>query len=173
MLDAGLRVGEVIKLDWQDVFFGERLMSCLTVRASISKNRCERQVPLSLALSESIWGYRDCLLHLNCSLMFPLSARQVQRICGMYSALLGMRRLHPHMLRHTFATRLLKVTDIRTVQELLGHKALSSTQVYTHSSAVDKANAIKGLDNGTIAITQASGQNAKIDLADPTVHPVF
>lgn len=50
------------------------------------------------------------------------------------------------MLRHTFATRLMQKTNIRVVQQLLGHKSLSSTQVYTHPNADDLQKAIENLN---------------------------
>ncbi|GAH69734.1 unnamed protein product, partial [marine sediment metagenome] len=53
---------------------------------------------------------------------------------------------HPHMLRHTFASKLMRVTSMRTVQELLGHSSITSTQIYTHPNEDDKKKAIKGLD---------------------------
>jgi site-specific recombinase XerD len=153
MLDAGLRVSEVCGLQRSDLWFGEGPVVDLIVPASIAKNGVERTVPLSDRLREAIRCLRknhwDTLeVHPE----FPafwgqdpqdhLTTRQVQRIVKQITtAALGLA-FNPHALRHTFATKMMHLTDIRTVQMLLGHASLSSTQVYTHPSLSDLREAI-------------------------------
>jgi integrase/recombinase XerC len=137
---AGLRVSELVSLDLGDVQLNQRL---LRVRG---KGRKERVVPFGKPAAEAIEAYLpdrarwrrknpggdDDPLLVN-QRGGRLSDRSVRRILVQAvrrSADLG--HLHPHALRHAFATHLLEAgMDLRAIQELLGHSSLATTQIYT------------------------------------------
>ena len=141
---AGLRVSELVALRDCDV---QREEQVIRVRG---KGRKERLSPLGSYALRAIEGYlakrnrhpeTDALA--GQAPVFVnrfgriLTTRSVGRMLEKYIAAAGLdARVSPHTLRHSFATHLLdRGADIRSVQELLGHKNLATTQIYTHVSA--------------------------------------
>jgi len=129
----------------------------LTLRGPISLKGSSREVPVSARLSRALERYTtDPLLIADWPLTQkmitnkpqgrPLTTRTIERIITAAAEKAIGRPVHPHVLRHTFATKLMRKTDIRTVQDLLGHKHISSTQIYTHPSMSDKRQAIDSLN---------------------------
>lgn len=158
MLEAGLRVGEVVKLKMSHLYFNGQPVRSLVLTSDITKNKEERIIPISTRLrSAMVEHYQDAQYFGNkleepyifhCGRPYrPLTTRQVERIINKAGWDSIGRPVHPHMLRHTFATKLMRVTDIRTVQELLGHSNVTTTQIYTHPNADDKRKAITNLES--------------------------
>jgi len=156
MLDAGLRVGEVVALQISDLYFRGKPVKALTVRGEISKSGVERLVPLTervrvaltdygVQIAEGIYEGTNCPAFFSGGVYKVLSTRQVERVIRRVSLSCLGRPIHPHVLRHTFATKLMRLTDMRTVQELLGHDSITSTQIYTHPNEDDKKKAIDAL----------------------------
>jgi integrase/recombinase XerC len=148
---AGLRVSELTGLNLADIDQKERI---LRVRGKGNK---ERIVPYGSKAQEALekyWPVRGQLLiaaseHSSRQRQAPgleavflnytgrrLTQRSVGRIVKKYVRLININwDLHPHSLRHAFATHLLADgADLRAIQELLGHQSLSTTQKYTHAS---------------------------------------
>lgn len=157
MLEAGLRVGECVDLQMSDLYFNDKPVKNLVLRPEITKNNKERSIPVSTRLNEALLEYlsgADWVSNGPDSpnafprgyLDSPITTRQVERIINAAGWKALGRPVHPHMLRHTFASKLLRVTDMRTVQELLGHSSIISTQIYTHPNEDDKKKAIDLLD---------------------------
>jgi integrase/recombinase XerC len=141
---SGLRVSELTGLNLHDV---DRKQQMLRV---IGKGNKERIVPYGSKAEEALeryWPIRAGILSraanrgesravfLN-QLGGRMTPRSVERIVKKYVRLANVNwALHPHSLRHAFATHLLTDgADLRAIQELLGHSSLSTTQRYTHSS---------------------------------------
>jgi len=153
MLEAGLRVGEVVQLKVSHLWFIDQPVSNLVVTDDIAKNHKQREIPVSYDLrnairylQEDFWLTADPQSSYNafcyCERYRQLTTRQVERIINAAGMKALGRPVNPHLLRHTFATRLSRVTNIRIVQLLLGHNNLSSTQIYTHPDADDLRKAI-------------------------------
>ncbi|MDR1603562.1 MAG: tyrosine recombinase XerC [Gracilibacteraceae bacterium] len=133
---SGLRVSELVALNVTDADLEGMI---LRVKG---KGRKQRIVPLTAPAARALGDYlatrgrpEEKALLLN-RRGGRLSDRSVRRDLARLAAAAGLgQHVHPHMLRHTFATDLLDGgADLRSVQELLGHKRLSSTQIYTHLS---------------------------------------
>lgn len=158
MLEAGLRVGEVIKLRWLDLYWNKEPVKSLIVQPEIAKNKREREIPVSTRLSNALkeysrcfraqgWPWEESYVFYRQDARYSLTTRQVERFIRAAAIRCIGRPIHPHVLRHTFATRLMRVADIRTVQELLGHESVTSTQIYTHPNEDDKKKAIRNLED--------------------------
>lgn len=135
---AGLRISEALSLRIGDVPLGEAMVI-------FGKGRKERVVPLLPVIREAIASYaalipaklspKDALFRSRRGK--DMSAREAQALMQNVRGRLGLsERATPHALRHSFATHLLQNGgDLRTVQELLGHASLSTTQAYTEIDA--------------------------------------
>lgn len=135
---CGLRVSEAAALKISDLDFSECIVHIL------GKGNKERVVPFHDVAKEFLLRYLREVRPLWCAddhaFVFvnqhgrPLTSRGIQYILDQTVKKSGlMLRVHPHMLRHSFATHMLdNGADLRLVQELLGHASLSTTQIYTH-----------------------------------------
>ncbi len=138
---TGARVGEIVGVDVDDVDLGERTLRVL------GKGGKERVVPFGLPAARAthrwLTGARPRLATEASGAALLLGRRgsrvgqrQIRTAAHEVAALAGVADLAPHALRHTAATHLLEGgSDLRTVQEVLGHASLSTTQRYTHVSA--------------------------------------
>lgn len=136
LYSSGIRVSELSGLDMGDIDLREGLVKVK------GKGRKERIVPVGSKAIEAIRSYlvermllkkREKALFLNRN-GSRITERSIRRIVVKYARMVLIDgRIGPHTLRHTFATHLLQAgADLRTIQELLGHASLSTTQKYTH-----------------------------------------
>lgn len=135
---TGIRVSECVNIELSQIDFSYSLIRVM------GKGRKERIVPFGQFAHEALTQYvqiaRPALMKQQHTRLFvnmrggELTARGVRHILTGMMESAGMHsKIYPHMLRHTFATHLLNNgADMRTVQELLGHEQLASTQIYTH-----------------------------------------
>lgn len=158
-LSSGLRCSEIVGLFIEDFSpFGD-VSTILTVPTRIAKNGKKREIPINQQTREFLFDFisfkeghseptfPDSYLFISKFTGNPLSSRDFQRIVKELSILSIGHSISPHTLRHTFATRLLKHTNLRVIQELLGHSSIQTTQIYTHVNSSDSQLAIDKLLN--------------------------
>jgi len=136
LYSTGCRIGEVVPLKWSDIDFAR---GTAIVTGKGSKDRLVILGPKALDALRALRGASaadaDGAVFASTAGK-PASTRLVERRMKRYLAEVGLPAdLTPHKLRHSFATHLLDAgADLRSVQEMLGHSSLSTTQVYTHVS---------------------------------------
>jgi integrase/recombinase XerC len=132
---SGLRASEAVGLDWRDVSLDQR-----QARVREGKGAKDRYVPLSRPACACLTALRSLSSAAEGAVFrnargTRLNVRSVGRILQRALARAGLADINPHALRHSCATHLLdRGADLRSIQELLGHASLATTQRYTHVS---------------------------------------
>ncbi|WP_206860257.1 tyrosine recombinase XerC [Lysobacter changpingensis] len=131
---SGLRLSELCALRWRDLDLGDALVNVL------GKGNKQRSVPLGSHARAALAEWRKSTGAANDAHVFPgrgggaITPRAVQLRMRHLAQQQGLfKRVHPHLLRHSFASHILESSgDLRGVQELLGHADIATTQIYTH-----------------------------------------
>jgi integrase/recombinase XerC len=132
---SGLRLSELVMLDFSDISMTDGFL-----RIRFGKGNKERLVPVGMKAIVALKKWLALRPEVGSSAVFVsqrgarLGQRSVQQRLAKWCIKNGVaEHMHPHMLRHSFASHLLESSqDIRAVQELLGHSNISTTQIYTH-----------------------------------------
>lgn len=131
---SGLRLSELCTLRWRDVDLADALVNVL------GKGSKQRSVPIGSHARTALAQWRASTGANNDAPVFPgrggapITPRAVQLRLRHLAQQQGLfKRVHPHLLRHSFASHILESSgDLRGVQELLGHADIATTQIYTH-----------------------------------------
>ena len=157
--DAGLRLGEIVALEWTDVDVHARR---LTVQHSdwrghvtVPKGGRSRCLPMTQRLTAALKARRHLRSHrvLCVSANAPVTRDQVIKGIRGAQRVAGLRQAGVHILRHTFCSHLaMKGAPARAIQELAGHADLSTTQRYMHLSPAATEDAIRLLDGRAVGL---------------------
>ncbi len=139
LYSCGIRVSELCQLRINNIYIEEEMIRVL------GKGNKERLIPMGNRLKQLIRKYfpvrQEYLKGILCDFVITSKFRKhvsrmfVWKVINQYSKNLDITELHPHMLRHAFATHMLSHgADLRMIQELLGHNSLATTEIYTHVS---------------------------------------
>src|SRR5437016_444227 len=165
-LNMGLRRGEQFRLRWEHVDFATGIIT-----VPRSKSGETRRIPMNDAVREVL---RALPSRLKSPWVFPSKTGKtpldpknfMSRVFGPALREAGIENLHWHDLRHTFASRLvMKGVDLRTVQELMGHKTIAMTLRYSHLSPAHQLEAVQRLtrkSTGTTTGTDADAANMTV-----------
>lgn len=138
LYSSGIRVSELCNITMASIDLENRY---IIVKGKGNKVRiCPFNLDCKTIIENYIIIERNQKANTNCNYLFinkfgnKITTRSIENIINDVSMkLFGNKKLHPHLFRHTYATRLLNNgADLRTVQELLGHSSLMTTQIYTH-----------------------------------------
>jgi len=154
LMYCGLRVGEVCKLRYRDLTRDGGVFIEVHVPAAISKTGIGRPVPIPPMARLFIENYivtvappdrppdPSVFLFRGTGGRDHMSVHGVEQLVSRIGLKILNKHVTPHVLRHTYATMVLKYSNTREVQILLGHKKLSSTQVYTHPTLRDLSKSV-------------------------------
>ena len=161
LYNTGLRIGEVTRLEVRHVAHLGESRGEVYLPAKITKTKRARTVPLNTVAQNCVqkllsFNQKRGFSTQDTAPLFPwknhdyLPRREAERMFQKLRERVGLSaNVTPHTLRHGFATRLLDVgADLVTVQHILGHKSLTSTQIYTHTTAEKKRNFVHALVEG-------------------------
>lgn len=162
LYSSGLRVSELCALRWRDLDLADGLVTVL------GKGGKQRSVPVGTHARRALDDWRRDSAGQRDGHVFPgrgggaLTPRAVQLRLRQLAQRQGLfKRVHPHLLRHSFASHVLESSgDLRGVQELLGHADISTTQIYTH---LDYQHLAKVYDDAHPRAKRKSGQNSGED----------
>jgi site-specific recombinase XerD len=161
---AGLRRSEIVSLKWEDILFEEH-----KIHVKQTKGNKDRIVMLPYSIVAYLANYRA--LYPSDDWVFAgqykgeaLSARTVQQVMKNAVNKAGLeKRATVHTLRHSFATHLLESgTDVRYIQQLLGHSSIKTTMIYTHITPTAVKKIVSPLDNlaiGTFGIKKIENKH--------------
>ena len=148
LVNTGLRVSELCRVELRDIEMSAR-KGGLSV---LGKGEKRREIPLNAETRRALREYLAVRPTTDSLQVFvgqrgPLTESGVWRIVGKYARQAGLENVSPHVLRHTFATRLLREagTDLVTVADLLGHADVRTTTRYTRSNRADQERAVESL----------------------------
>lgn len=161
---TGARIGEIAQLRRRDFEFERPEAPLVNFRATVTKTGKQRHVPITAIAAlrlATIFRQRRDFDYLwsnpnRLSETWPagqgVDVRTLSTWIKFAAVKAGQPGISAHSFRHAYATRLLRVTNMRVVQQLLGHAAISSTQIYTHPT----------LDDLRLAVTEAFEKEASL-----------
>lgn len=147
-LETGMRIGDLLRLQWEDIE-----PSTGRVHVKQGKGKKDRVIFMKPTLIDCLMNMTALMSRDTRGLVFTtlkggsVKDSYLRRMIAQKAARAGIKkRVHFHLLRHTYLTRLYGATkDLRLVQEVAGHADISTTQIYTHISGEDVREAMLGL----------------------------